>query len=145
MAVREYKFDTGPETPTLPTATTPSASTDIMTKAYADSQYGATVTGTRASPTSVTAAGFTPGTAYRQRAFVQGSGGAVTITANPRIAAGSIVGQVLTLVGCSDTNTLTIAHGNGLVMNGPIELKADSKLHLSWDGTNWTEDGRVEY
>lgn len=39
MGVRDYNFIVGPETSTLPTATTPSASTDTMTKGYADTTY----------------------------------------------------------------------------------------------------------
>lgn len=39
MATREYAFVVGPETSTLPTAGTPSASTDLVTKGYADENY----------------------------------------------------------------------------------------------------------
>lgn len=36
MPIRDYNFVTGAETATLPTATTPSASTDLITKGYFD-------------------------------------------------------------------------------------------------------------
>ncbi len=40
MATRDYDFITGPETSTLPTATTPTVSTDIVTKGYVDGFLG---------------------------------------------------------------------------------------------------------
>jgi hypothetical protein len=100
--------------------------------------------GTRASPTAVTAAGGVvfSGTAYVNVYFLQGSGGAVTVTANPQISAATNVGQELTLIGRSDTNTITLADGTGLSLNGPIVLKADSVLNLVWDGTNYVEKSR---
>lgn len=36
---RDYQFNTGPETATLPTATDPVVAADIMTKGYADAHY----------------------------------------------------------------------------------------------------------
>src|SRR5688572_23007238 len=39
MATRDYQFIVGPETSTLPTATEPTQSEDIMTKGYADTHY----------------------------------------------------------------------------------------------------------
>lgn len=39
MATREYQFIVGPETSTLPTIGSPSASTDLITLGYADSNY----------------------------------------------------------------------------------------------------------
>lgn len=39
MATREYEFVVGPETGTLPTAGTPSASSDVITLGYADENY----------------------------------------------------------------------------------------------------------
>jgi hypothetical protein len=64
---------------------------------------------------NITAAGgITPSNAIME---VQGSGGAVDITANPQIAAGS-PGQLLIIEGESDTNTLTLEDGNGLHLHG---------------------------
>jgi hypothetical protein len=99
------------------------------------------VTGTRASPSAIVAG---TGVVFAGKQqdnvwFVQGSGGAVTVTVNPRIAAGAYVGQRLTLIGRSDTNTVTLANGNGLSLNGDATLGADSSLTLEWDGTNWRE------
>lgn len=102
------------------------------------------LTGSRGSPSNITAAGgiaFT-GSNYNNIWFIQGNAGAVTITANPQIAAGSAVGQVLKLVGRSNTNTVTIADGTGLSLNGGWVAQADSVMELLWDGTNWSEISR---
>lgn len=55
---------------------------------------------------------------------IQGSGGAVIVTANPQIASGSD-GQILLLRGESDSNTVTISDGNG------IHLHSDSIVTLT--------------
>lgn len=44
MQVRVYDFVTGIETGTQPDAGTPSSSNDLITKGYADTQYGGTET-----------------------------------------------------------------------------------------------------
>lgn len=101
------------------------------------------VSGTRASPNSITAAGgITATTSQRQLQFVQGSGGAVTVTASPQISAGTTVGQELILEGRSDTNTVQFSDGNGLSLNGSMTLYANSALTLIWDGSVWTETNR---
>lgn len=145
---RDYQFNTGPETATLPTATDPTSSADIVNKGYADINYGGTgsaVSGSRASPTSITAAGgITPGAYLNQTMFIQGSGGAIDITKNPQIAAGTTVGQKLLLIGRSDTNTVLLEDGTGLSLNGPHTMGADDTLYLVWDGTNWVEFARRE-
>lgn len=43
MGLREYNFINGPETDTLPAASTPTASSDLVTKGYADSNYVAVI------------------------------------------------------------------------------------------------------
>lgn len=99
------------------------------------------ITGSRSSPSSIVAAtgiAFT-GAYWQNLWFIQGSGGAVTISANPQIAAATNVGQVLTLVGRSDSNTVTLSDGTGLQLNGPCTLIAGSVIKLLWDGTNWVE------
>lgn len=99
--------------------------------------------GTRGAPNAITAAGgITATTEGRQMQFVQGSGGAVDITATPQISAGSRVGQELCLVGCDDTDTLLLENGTGLILDGECLLAADSEIILRWDGTNWREGSR---
>ena len=103
-----------------------------------------TITGSRGSPTAVTAGGgvsFT-GTNYTNYAYIQGSGGAVTVTANPQVAAATNDGQHLTIIGRSATNTVTLADGTGLSLNGSWVGGLDSVLVLTWDGSVWREDSR---
>jgi hypothetical protein len=119
---------------------------DYNTQWVTPSASGAspTVTGSRGTPQSISAAGgiaFT-GTNYFNSWYVQGSGGAVTVTANPQIAAATNDNQRLTLIGRSNTNTLTVSDGTGLDLNGPMTLQASSVLGLIWDGTNWVEEYR---
>ena len=59
---------------------------------------------------------------------VQGSGGAVTVTATPSIAAGE-AGQLLILVGASDTNTLTLQDESSLASSG-LQLAGGANVTL---------------
>jgi hypothetical protein len=102
-----------------------------------------------ASPLSVTAAGgitkaqgnMDP-SVEEQVAFVQGSGGAVNISRNPQIQPHTLLGAKLTLVGKSETNTLTLEDGDGLSLNGPAELGENDVLSLIWNGTVYVETRR---
>ena len=100
------------------------------------------ISGTIASPTAITAAGGVvfSGTNYTNFFFITGSAGPVTVTANPRISAGTNVGQYLELIG--GANTVTLADGNGLSLNGSWVGGANSALEMIWDGTNWHEISR---
>lgn len=98
-----------------------------------------TVTGTRSAPVDVTTSGITPAGVADELIFVQGSGGAINITANPQIAAGTAVGQVLSLVGRSASSTVLLEDGNGLDMNGEYLLTDNAEIGFNWDGTNWSE------
>lgn len=103
-----------------------------------------TVTGSRASPSLLTAGGgiaFT-GTNYFNMWFVAGNAGAVDISANPQIAAGTNAGQRLMLVGRHDTNTIRLEDGTGLKLKGgsaEVYLFADSTAEFVFDGTNWVQ------
>jgi hypothetical protein len=102
------------------------------------------LTGSRASPEAISAAGgiaFT-GVNSRNLWFVAGDGGPIDITANPQIAAGSSDGQELKIIGTSDANYVTLDHGTGLSMNGSYDLSLDKSIEFVWDGTNWTETNR---
>lgn len=70
------------------------------------------------------------------------SGGATPITANPQILAGGAVGQRLTLKGTSATNYYIFSDGNGLSLNGPINLTNNNSIELMWDGSQWSENSR---
>lgn len=106
-----------------------------------------TVTGSWASPIAITAAGgITPAGAAEEIMFIIGSGGAVDITANPQIVAGTTNGQKLKLISKSDTNTVKIDDGTGVALNGNFTMKSKTVLNLVWVSTlaEWIEDGRVE-
>jgi hypothetical protein len=103
-----------------------------------------TITGTRAAPTAITAAGgitFT-GTNYNNIAFIAGDAAPIVVTANPQIAAATSVGQKLTIIGRDATNTVTIADSNGTSLNGSWVAGLDSVLELVWDGSVWVEMNR---
>lgn len=75
---------------------------------------------------------------------VKSTGGAVDITANPQISAGSNYDR-LTLQGVSDSDTLKIDDGDGVrLIEGPIILKRDVSLNLSYDTASsvWRETSR---
>jgi len=103
-----------------------------------------TITGSQASPTAITAAGGVgfSGTNYFNTNYITGSGGAVTVTANPKIAAATSVGQRLRLIGTSATNTVTISDGNGVSLNGTWVASDNSAIELDWNGSVWTEVSR---
>jgi len=102
------------------------------------------IVASRASPTLITAVGGIgfSSAVYDTYNFIAGNAGAVTVTATPQIAVGANVGQRLTLIGRSASNTVTLADGNGLSLNGPWVGGLDSVLVVFWDGTNWTEVAR---
>ena len=107
--------------------------------------YTPTVTASYASPQDVVAgtgivrAG---GSATIETIFIRGSGGAVDISANPQISAGTLVGQILFLVCTSDTNTVQLDDGNGLKLNGSALMEADSTIMLQWYNSLWNEISR---
>lgn len=106
-----------------------------------------TATGTRASPSAVvdsTGVVYDSTLGSDQVWFIEGSGGAVTVSANPAVAVGSRIGEKLLLVGRSDTNKVKFNGGvtQGLSLNGDIDLGDDDVLYLFWDGTYWSEISR---
>jgi hypothetical protein len=124
-----------------------------ITSAGVESEVGASASpslyGSRGTPRDVVAGtGITSGashmstTAVSQVVFIQGSGGAVNISANPQIEAHTVVGSRMVLNGRSDTNTVTLETGDGLDLNGDAIMGASHVLELVWDGTNWLEMNR---
>lgn len=102
------------------------------------------VGGTVAAPLGITAAGgITSNTAQQEAQFINGSPGAVVITANPQISPGAVVGKILTLIGVDDGSTVTLTNGNGLIMNGDCVIGNGDAITFFFDGTNWRETGRV--
>lgn len=102
-----------------------------------------TVSGSRASPNNITAAGgITGGSTPRQLIFIQGNAAAIDISANPQISAGTVVGQEIVLDCRSDSNTVLLEDGTGLDLNGSYLCGAGQGMYLIWDGTNWVEVSR---
>jgi hypothetical protein len=101
--------------------------------------------GSRAVPTDIVAANGVQfsGSYFENVYFIQGSGGAVDITANPQIAAGSFIGQKLLLIGCSATNSVQFDDGNGIKLKnkGSVYLFDDESIEFVWTGTAWVEIG----
>lgn len=102
------------------------------------------VTGSAGTPSAIVAGtGITGLSAdILQSIFIEGSGGAVDVTANPQIEAGTTVGQILEIIAKDNTNTVKFEDGTGLSLNGPITMNLDSVLVLFWDGSNWIEFSR---
>lgn len=126
------------------TAVAPTNSIDLTVTTQtltADFRFG--YYGSRGVPLAITAAGLAfSGAQYLSKAYVEGSGGAVIVTANPAIAPGVVDGQELTIQSRSNTNTVRFNNGNGLVLNGPWIGQEDSVIALTWDGVNWVEKCR---
>ena len=108
------------------------------------------VTGGALSPTGTVGApitidptvGIIPSGSQREMIFLQSTSGTQAVTANPQIAAGSIVGEELILVGTSGTEILTLANGTGLALNGVVSLNLEQTIYLVWDGGKWQEISR---
>jgi len=109
-----------------------------------------TVFGTRGSPIAIQAAdGFSEAegnfssTSFEQVVFVEGDGGPITITANPAIESGTIVGQKMIIIGRSLGNTVTLVNdGADVELNGDVTLSESDIITLIWDGTAWVESSR---
>lgn len=100
--------------------------------------------GTDAAPTPVTAAGGVvfSGTAYENYYFLTAAS-PITVTAIPQITAGTNLGQRLVITTKDATNTITLADGNGLSLNGAFVGGLDSVLILFWNGNGkWVEISR---
>jgi hypothetical protein len=106
---------------------------------------GYQVYGTRGNPELITAVGgITAHADQRQLHFIAGSGGAITITANPSISPGTIIGQELLLCGATGSNSVQINDGSGVNQNGQIIIDADEAIGYVWSGTGsgWFETFR---
>ena len=111
----------------------PSTSLDVL----------GTISSNPSATTNITAGGGI--TVTRAIMRIQGSGGAVTVTANPEIAAGQD-GQIVVLEGMSSTNTVKLTNGTGLRMAGGVSFTLDNGATITfiYDATNsvWTETSR---
>ena len=99
------------------------------------------VTGTNGAPTAVVGATGVvfSGTSLDNLKYIVSNGGAVVVSANPQIAAGTVIGQKLRLVFKSATDTLQFADGTGLSLSAAFISALDRELHLNWNGATWVE------
>lgn len=96
-----------------------------------------TVTGSEGTPIVITAGGgISIADVPVEMIFIESNGGAIDITANPQIEAGSVVGQELNLTGTA-VNTIQLDDGNGLSMDGSRILDGETNITLLWTGTVW--------
>ncbi len=82
------------------------------------------------------------GAFQRQMMFIYGFDGAVIMTANPQILAGTVLGQELYIFGTSGSDWVQFQNGNGLKLNGNCKLINGASLYLIWDGADWAEVSR---
>lgn len=95
------------------------------------------VTGTQGAPLNIVAGvGIPILDCPVEMIFVEGTGG-VNITASPQIAAGTEVGQELNIYGTSDIGYVRLDDGDGLSMNGSLDLDSETNATFLWTGTVW--------
>lgn len=111
-----------------------------------DLSGGSAIVSSFASPTSVTAGGGIPfsSTSGTTVLYAKSNSGAVDISANPQIAAGTVDGQILEIVFTSDTDTLLIEDGTGVDAPGDFLSEAKRKVQYRWDAGRsvWSENWR---
>lgn len=92
--------------------------------------------------------GITPTADALQSWYLQGQSGQgrQNVTAAARIAAGSSIGQRISLMIANNTDFPSFADGNGLSLNGTWPALAGpalySKIELEWTGLRWSEVSR---
>lgn len=140
MQSRVYVFMAGIEQAAQPDAGTPSDASDIVPYGWLTTNFALRrlVTNSYASPYSAQA-----GTSIAHGMtsvydscllFLKSNSGAVDMSANPQIAAGTRNGQELELQFTSDTDTVLLEDGNGLSMpNGNVRSLAGTVLRFNWD------------
>lgn len=125
------------------TAAASSASAAAASAVLAAATAGYMVENSHASPSSIAGSGTIAFTATSQRIkkYVQGSGGAQTAG---DIQAGTSDGQELLLIGCSNTNTLTIDSATHIICKGTCVLGDNDNILFNWDNgqTKWVEQSR---
>lgn len=122
----------------------------------APSSTAPTISGTAATPLSITATGISlTAPTYSNVAFIKGSAsGNTTVTGTPSITACTAAGQVLVLVSEDATHTITLQNnadlaGSQLLLNGPWTSGENNStpytIKLVCDGAatpNWVEEAR---
>lgn len=103
------------------------------------------VMGTYVAPILISANGVIAFTAGYQKTKVCIAGsGAAQVASN--IQVGTVDGQELLLLGCSNANTVTLDTGGVVILNGTYTMGASSQLLLNWDAASgaWREVSRSD-
>lgn len=81
---------------------------------------------------------------YHSIVKVTSSAGFATLSATTAISNGTIDGQRMTLIGQSDSLTISITSAGNVICNGTCELFANSIIDFIWDNTaaKWIETNR---
>lgn len=99
----------------------------------------------RLADQAIAAAGtVTISTNQRMLKFIEGDSAATTADTTTPIAAATVDGVELKLVGLDDTNTVTITNSGNVSLNGDMVFYANSVLDLFWsdDQSKWIETAR---
>lgn len=109
-----------------------------------------TAHGSESSPITVTpSVGIVPTSDPLQTWYVKGvtSGGAQPVTANPRIAAHTVVGARLAIINCDASDYPTFDSGFGTFQNGiwpNSTIIQYAKIEYEWTGLRWSECYRLQ-
>ncbi len=69
---------------------------------------------------------------------IAGSGGAVDLTSNPQVVtSGRTSGDICYLLGTSDTNTVKIDNGTGVVLSASLTFANNNLEQFMFNGTSW--------
>jgi len=126
------------------TATAPEINTLVGVTSGIQSQLDAKALTLNAAVATGTITDATGITSVMLKRYIYYSEAAATdITSNPQIVNGT-AGQIITIIGSSDTNTLTLDDGDGLRLSAQCVLGAGDTITLYYDGTlaDWIEIGR---
>lgn len=139
-------------------ASASSAASSASAAAASAASIALTIFGTYAAPktivdaTGISGATLNSTTAQNQIIFVEGdSVGESSISANPQIAAHTVIGARLIVSGKNNTNWISLDNGNGLKINGIWRSseddgsggRVDNNIELFWNGSVWEEIGRM--
>lgn len=104
------------------------------------------VVGSDVAPISIISVDGIPfsGIALDNLIFAKSNGGAITVSANPQIAAGSFVGQKLRIVFKHAVDTVTLTSSNGVLLIDDADYTSDldRTLYFNYNGTAWAEEKR---
>lgn len=84
----------------------------------------------------------TPGSSH---ILVGGNGGAVSLSGTTAITNGTVVGQILIMIGSDDANSVTLNDGANVQLSAATRtLGLDDTLTLLWNGSDWIETGYAD-